>query len=186
MRKAAIFAAECLAFAIVCLIVEQIPWSKFFEYVRQGATVTSNGGSALRNTPTQPNLVSSEPGPGTTERGRSPDQDSNSPAVVLSEGLLSRVGECSNTTITEIGTRLQGDPDSGSWVGFENGSTQVSYDAVEGIQKSREGDPVRMCVVAVEEGCPKDRDPLREFQTTNLRTQRSWTLGNHSHSCRGA
>jgi hypothetical protein len=99
---------------------------------------------------------------------------------------LNRVGDCSNTTIESIGTRLPDDDDSGSAVCFTNGVCQVDYDSVPAVERSRKGDPVRMCLVSVERNCPRDTAPVHEYRCTNLRTRESWTMNDHSHSCRGA
>jgi hypothetical protein len=69
---------------------------------------------------------------------------------------------------------------------FKNGVCQVSYDTVAAIEQSRRGDTVRMCLMSIERNCPKGTDPIREYRTTNLRLQKTWTLGDNSHSCRGA
>ena len=99
---------------------------------------------------------------------------------------LNRIGDCTNTTVERISTRLEGVPDSGSVVCFKNGICQVDYDTVPAIEQSRRGDPVRMCLVSIERDCPKGTEPIREYRTTNLSTQKSWIRGDHGHSCRGA
>jgi hypothetical protein len=58
------------------------------------------------------------------------------------EELPTVVGECSETTIEDIGYRL-GDPDSGSAISYANGGGQVSYDTIPEIHRSQIGDPVR-------------------------------------------
>jgi hypothetical protein len=103
-----------------------------------------------------------------------------------------RVGECANTTIKSVETRLsdfetkQPIPGSGSAVTFENGEYQVSYDTVPAIEQSKVGDPIRMCLVSVPSNCPKGDYRGREYRTTNLRTRQSWTLTNSQHMCGGA
>jgi len=44
--------------------------------------------------------------------------------------LPTKVGQCSVTQIAELGSRLEGVPDSGSAVSYENGGVQVSYEAL--------------------------------------------------------
>ena len=83
--------------------------------------------------------------------------------------LPKRVGDCADTAIKSIGTRLEGVPDSGSAVSFENGGYQVGYDRVPAIEQSRNGDPVRMCLVSLTRNCPKGDDRGRTYRTTNLR-----------------
>ena len=100
--------------------------------------------------------------------------------------LPKKVGECANTTIKAVGSRLDGAPDSGSAVSFANGGYQVGYDRVPAIQQSKKGDPVSMCLVSVPENCPKGDDRGRTYRTTNQRTHQSWTLADSTHSCGGA
>jgi hypothetical protein len=100
--------------------------------------------------------------------------------------LPKKVGECVNTTIKAVGSRLDGAPDSGSAVSFANGGYQVGYDRVPAIQQSKKGDPVSMCLVSVPENCPKGDDRGRTYRTTNQRTHQSWTLADSTHSCGGA
>lgn len=59
------------------------------------------------------------------------------------------VGACTETTIAEIGTRLEGMPDSGSAVRFADGGGQVSYQTLRAIERSRVGDRVRVCLVSL-------------------------------------
>jgi hypothetical protein len=99
--------------------------------------------------------------------------------------LPGRVGECVTTAIKEVGTRL-GTPGSGSAVSFENGGSQVGYDTVAAIDRSRPGDPVRMCLVSIPKNCPKGDERGRLYRTTNLRTHQSWTLADSAHMCGGA
>jgi hypothetical protein len=102
------------------------------------------------------------------------------------------VGQCANTRIKQITTRLEDGfthvplPGSGSAVSFTNGGYQVSYDTIAAIERSRVGDPVRMCLIQVPSDCPPGDDRGREYRTTNLRTHRSWTLRDAEHMCGGA
>jgi hypothetical protein len=57
--------------------------------------------------------------------------------------LPSKIGACSETTITEIGQRL-GDPESGSAISYANGGVQISYDTIPEIHRSRVGDAVKL------------------------------------------
>jgi hypothetical protein len=106
--------------------------------------------------------------------------------------LPTRLGQCSQTTISKIATRLEDGvtgrptPGSGSAVQFANDGYQVSYDAIPQITRSRVGDPVRMCLVSIPKGCPPGDNRGREYETTNLRTRQSWRLPDSQHSCGGA
>jgi hypothetical protein len=106
--------------------------------------------------------------------------------------LPTRIGQCSRTTISKIGTRLENGvtgrpvPGSGSAVNFANGGYQVSYDMEPPITRSHVGDPVMMCLVQLPQGCPPGDDRGRIYRTTNLRTRQSWRLPDSEHSCGGA
>ncbi len=102
------------------------------------------------------------------------------------DDLPKRVDDCADTAIKSIGTRLEGVPDSGSAVNFENGGYQVSYDRVPAIEQSRNGDPVHICLVSLPRNCPKGDDRGRTYRTTNLRTHQSWSLADSTHMCGGA
>lgn len=157
-RKVFLFIAECVGFAVFAVILEQIPWSSLMNYVSQGAAVAATGIS-----------------------------DSRSPAAQAPrEGLPTRVGECTVATIESVRPRIDGVPDSGSSVTYENGGVQVGYTVEPNIEKSRPGDQVRMCLLSIEQDCPKDRHPGHEYRSTNLRTQLSWTKPDQTHSCLGA
>jgi hypothetical protein len=105
-------------------------------------------------------------------------------------GLPKRVGDCVMTQVKTVETRLvDGDtpvPDSGSAVTFTNGGYQVSYDTVPPIERSRAGDPVRMCLIALPTHCPPGDHRGRLYKTTNQRTHQSWTLRDAEHMCGGA
>jgi hypothetical protein len=107
-------------------------------------------------------------------------------------GLPTKVGQCVDTTIKSVGNRLEDGatnkpmPGSGSAISFANGGYQVSYEQVAAVDSSRPGDPVRMCLASIPQGCPPGDDRGREYKTTNLRTHRSWNLPDAEHSCGGA
>jgi hypothetical protein len=110
----------------------------------------------------------------------------------LADPLPTRVGQCANTAIKDVASRLvdgvtnQPVPGSGSAVNFANGGYQVSYDTLAAISGSRAGDPVQMCLVSIPKGCPPGDDRGRMYKTTNLRTRQSWMLPDSQHSCGGA
>jgi hypothetical protein len=117
---------------------------------------------------------------------------SSSAAAVLAAGknepLPTEVGACAESTITEIGGRLEGDMtfETGTFVGFANEGQQVGYDRVEAVVKSRIGDPVRICLTDIPQDCPPGDDRGRGYRTTNLRTGESWEMGDSQHMCGGA
>lgn len=106
---------------------------------------------------------------------------------VAATGTLPRkIGECVQTTVTSVGTRLKDTPGSGSFINFANGEMEVSYDTIPGIEHSKSGDPIRLCLIEIPRGCPPGDDRGRTYTATNLCTGDSWTEGNSSHTCGGA
>ena len=96
------------------------------------------------------------------------------------------VGDCVETTVAGAGPRLEGVPTSGSSVQYANGMSQVEYDAVPGIDHSKAGDAVRVCLVSIPENCPPGDDRGRVYGATNLRTNETWSAPDSEHSCGGA
>ncbi len=98
------------------------------------------------------------------------------------------IGQCTTSTIAEIGGRLMGDTsfDSGTAVAFANDGWQISYDKIMPIVRSKVGDPVEICLVELPQDCPPGDDRGKIYTTTNLRTGESWTLPDSQHSCGGA
>ena len=107
-------------------------------------------------------------------------------------GVPMRVGQCAASRIAVVGQRLEDGathvqvPGSGSQVELANGILGVSYDQVAAVNRSRRGDPVRVCLVSIPRHCPPGDDRGRFYRTTNLRTHQSWTLPDAEHSCGGA
>lgn len=110
------------------------------------------------------------------------------PAMARADDLPAQLGACSESTISLIGGRLEGDNnfETGTAVQFANGGAQISYEREEGIVNSRVGDPVRICLVSVPEGCPPGDDRGKVYATTNLRTGASWEMPDSQHMCGGA
>lgn len=100
--------------------------------------------------------------------------------------LPTKIGQCTVTTIKEIGPRLEGVPDSGSTVVFANGGYQVDYDIIKGLKGSRVGDPAKLCLISLPKDCPPGDDRGKEYRTTNLRTHSGWTAYDSEHMCGGA
>src|SRR5665213_3113649 len=71
-----------------------------------------------------------------------------------SDGVPTRIGECVDTKVEIVVSRLQGVPGSGSAIRFVNGGYQVSYDQIPAVDRSRQDDPVSMCLVSIPTGCP--------------------------------
>lgn len=104
--------------------------------------------------------------------------------VYLAE--LPAVGSCETTKVAMVGTRLEGAPESGSYIKFENGNEQVSYDALAGVTNSQVGDEVKACVESLPSDCPSGDSRGIVYKTTNTRTGESWSAPNASHLCGGA
>ena len=113
-------------------------------------------------------------------------------APALAENMPKHVGECVETKVQKIGSRLEDGstgkpmPGTGSTVDFANGGYQVSYDQVSEVDKSLRGDSVKICLVSIPKHCPPGDKRGRVYKTTNLRSHESWTLPDAEHSCGGA
>src|SRR3569623_2127708 len=66
------------------------------------------------------------------------------------------------------------------------GKFGVWYEQVPAVDRSRRGDPARVCLAEIPTGCPKGDDRGREYKVTNLRTKKSWRLPDAEHGCGGA
>lgn len=109
----------------------------------------------------------------------------------LAADMPKRVGQCAVSAVKKVETRLTDGagklvPGSGSAIEFANGGSQVSYEQMTAVDRSRPGDPVRICLVSIPTDCPPGDNRGRTYKTTNLRTHRSWTLPNSEHMCGGA
>lgn len=113
-------------------------------------------------------------------------------AAAPARNIPTRIGACAMTRVDSVHQRLddgsspQGLAGSGSAVDLANGVYGVSYDQVPAVNRSRRGDPVRVCLVSIPRHCPRGDDRGRAYRTTNLRTHQSWTLPDSQHMCGGA
>jgi hypothetical protein len=121
-------------------------------------------------------------GPGAVETTTSAETTS----TAVAEALPQQVGDCTTTTVEEVGPRLEGVPDSGSAILYANTLAQVSYDAVPGIDHSQVGDEVRLCLTSLPENCPPGDERGRVYEATNARTGESWSAMDSQHMCGGA
>ncbi len=101
-------------------------------------------------------------------------------------GAPAKVGDCVMTTVQVVGTRLDGVAGSGSAIEYANGIAQVSYDQVPGIDSSRTGDEVKLCLVSLPQNCPPGDDRGKIYSGTNTRTGQTWSEPDSEHSCGGA
>jgi hypothetical protein len=100
------------------------------------------------------------------------------------------VGQCFNTRVLSVGTRLgdgqgRNDPGSGSAITLADGHGNVSYEQLPGIDRSRPGDRVRLCVIRLPEDCPKGDTRGITYRGRNLRTGLTWTASDFEHGCGG-
>ena len=100
--------------------------------------------------------------------------------------IPTQVGACAKTTVAETGPRLEGAPDSGSSIRYENGLSQVDYSVVPGIANSKPGDEVSVCLVSMPTDCPPGDTRGRVYDATNLRTHETWRAPDSQHMCGGA
>lgn len=112
--------------------------------------------------------------------------------AAAANALPERVGDCARTHISRVTHRLEDGithkavTDSGSAVEFANRLSQVSYEELPEVSRSRTGDPVLICLVHIPQHCPKGDNRGNVYTTTNLRTLESWTLPDAEHVCGGA
>jgi uncharacterized protein YecT (DUF1311 family) len=103
-----------------------------------------------------------------------------------SAALPRSVGVCSLTTISRVGSRLEGDPASGSDIMQANGAGEVSYDQMPAANASRRGDPALVCLVGLPSDCPPGDDRGKTYAVANLRTLGAWSSADSEHMCGGA
>jgi hypothetical protein len=108
------------------------------------------------------------------------------PAVALADGLPKRIGQCVETRIALLGPRLEGVPDSGDSVKYENGTFGISYETVAPLRRARVGDPVKLCLASIPKHCPPGDDRGKEYKAVDLRIHGTWTLPDSEHMCGGA
>jgi hypothetical protein len=108
------------------------------------------------------------------------------PALAQNGGMPTQVGQCVLTSILAIGSRLEGDPTSGSSVIYANGAGQVAYEVKPQVADWRQGDPVKLCLRRLPENCPPGDTRGSVYLAVNLRIGTAWTAPDASHSCGGA
>lgn len=100
------------------------------------------------------------------------------------------VGDCTDTTVKIVTTRLYDDhgnvPGSGSAIEYTNGINQVSYDQIPEVDTSKPGDAIHLCLTQLPTDCPPGDNRGKIYSAINRRTRGSWTLPDSEHSCGGA
>ncbi len=104
----------------------------------------------------------------------------------LPNALPTHEGACGLATIRQIGSRLEGAPDSGSAVAESDGAYQVSYDTIPAIQASQIGDAALVCLVSIPRHCAPHDNRGRVYAVANLRTLAAWSAPDAEHMCGGA
>jgi hypothetical protein len=101
-----------------------------------------------------------------------------------------RLGQCFTTRVKRVETRLEedGEPvsDSGSAIVLRDGHYNVDYGQLPAIDRSRPGDPVKLCVIALPSHCPRGDTRGIRYHGRNLRTGLSWQANDAEHMCGGA
>jgi len=99
-----------------------------------------------------------------------------------------RIGDCVDTRISFIGGvhSAPAPNQDGAVVNYENDVAGVSFKQEPEIERSKLGDPIRLCLVAIDNSCPKGDTRSRIYRATNLRTNGMWELGNAMRACGGA
>lgn len=100
--------------------------------------------------------------------------------------IPTRVGQCADTRVVKVGTRLEDVAGSGTSIIFSNGISLVSYDTVPEAEMSKPGDKVKICLKSIPKDCPPNDDRGRVYTVTNLRTKKKFTLPDSQHQCGGA
>ena len=109
-------------------------------------------------------------------------------ALAFDASIPKSIGACVDTTIAEISGvyRSPAPNKDGAIVGYANGVAGVSFRQEPEIERSKVGDPIRLCLVEIEKDCGRDDPRGRIYAATNLRTGGHWRLGNSMHACGGA
>ena len=119
------------------------------------------------------------------------------PAGAGSRAVISSVthrpehlGQCFQTRVRRVANRLEDNgqpvPGSGSAIELTDGHSNDDYDQLPGIDRSRTGDPVRLCVIALPRHCPPGDTRGIVYRGRNLRTGLTWKAADAEHMCGGA
>jgi hypothetical protein len=98
-------------------------------------------------------------------------------------GIPTRVGQCQLTNISAIGSRLNGDPSSGTTVSYANGAVQISDSVASQVAAWQPGDDVTMCLAQLPQNCQPGDTRGNVYLVTDLRTRTSWQRGDAEHTC---
>jgi hypothetical protein len=117
-----------------------------------------------------------------------PDPLAARPAGSKTRNVFPKLGTCYSASIEAVTDRFGGKPskDTGTRVYYANGPSQVDYDLVPQVARSRVGDKVRICVVELPQHCPPGDMRGIVYRTHNLRTDEEWVMSDSQHGCGGA
>ena len=115
-----------------------------------------------------------------------PGSNPNFKLIDTGAQALPAVGQCFETKVHDVGYRLEGVPDSGTDVTFEDGHMMVDYSVSIAASRWRSGDPVRLCVVSLPTNCPPEDNRGVTYKATNIRAKNDWIAADSSHECGGA
>lgn len=114
-------------------------------------------------------------------------------ATALAAPPPTQIGQCSDTFIQRIGTRLvdgtTGEPvlGSGTSITLTNGIYLVSYDEIPELSRdSQPGDTVKLCLLSIPENCPPGDNRGRFYSLLNYRTGGYVEMRDSQHLCGGA
>ena len=108
------------------------------------------------------------------------------PSESPAESIPTKVGQCVETRVVKVGTRLEDVAGSGTSITFSNGISLVSYDTVSEAEVSKPGDKVKICLKSIPKDCPPNDDRGKVYTVTNQRTKKKFTLPDSQHQCGGA
>ena len=97
-----------------------------------------------------------------------------------------KIGQCVQTSLKEVGTRLEGVPDSGSAVVYANGIFGIDYETVKAITRAKKGDKITLCLTSIPKDCPPGDDRGKFYSALDHRTKGKWNLPDAEHMCGGA
>lgn len=143
-----------------------------------------NKGPASKDPFDHPAAPRQQPDPRAPQEPNAP-QGSNA-APQLQGDLPRKVGDCVDTQVEFVGTRLTEVADSGTAIEFSNGLSLVSYDQIPAAAESKVGDKVKACLEALPKNCPPGDDRGKIYRIENLRTGRSFSMPDAAHACGGA
>jgi len=106
--------------------------------------------------------------------------------AIASEPAPLHLGSCVVTHVQSVGSRLEGQGGSGSAISYTNGIGQISYNQINGIDMSRTGDAIELCLTQLPRNCPPGDTRGKIYRATNLRTHQTWEEADSEHSCGGA